>query len=397
MERESISLNEIDEMMNDYDAYSKYNYIPTKSDDFSNKNDRLSRSLYSKHSRDEGEIENDNVIDDNSFSRNKRKKVSEEKYSQIISKNESEESQVIDSKEENDSNMKNSSTNCGANEIEKKKISERGKGKDNFSIKLFKALNDLVCQKIKNSGIKIHKPDYKIFTHNTNLVDIYILLDIRYKNILIMNAKDKIAFNKFKELKLKISYKKKSCPLTEQSKEYKDAIRLLFNYRKIKKGQIINALKIKHLIIQFLKEKGHKNINEDDLYKRDKDNISLILKEEGNKKSREFQTKNKIILKDKDNKECNKILRELILEFFNSPKEFGIFSQKVKEINDNFKKEKKNRYSLLDNCEYNGFIKMVEEDCNLDIEQKKEIEKFTNHFLDRPLNEEEINKYIKNG
>lgn len=256
----------------------------------------------------------------------------------------------------------------------------------------------MVCQKIKNSGIEIHKPDYKIFTHNTNLVDIYILLDIRYKNILIMNAKDKIAFNKFKELKLKICYKKKSCPLTEHSKEYKDAIRLLLKYRKIKKDQIINnALKIKHLIIQFLKEKGHKNLNEDDLYKRDKDNISLILKEEGNKKSREFQTKNKIILKDKENKECNKILRELILEFFNSPKEFGIFSRKVKEINDNFKKEKKNRYSLLDNYEYNGFIKMVEEDCNLDIEQKKEIEKFTKHFLDRPLNEEEINKYIKNG
>lgn len=105
MERKSISLNEIDEMMNDYDSYSKYNYIPTKSDDFSNKNDRLSRSLYSKHSRDDREIENDNVIGDNSSSKNKRKKVSEEKYSQSISKNESEESQVIDSKEENDSNM----------------------------------------------------------------------------------------------------------------------------------------------------------------------------------------------------------------------------------------------------------------------------------------------------
>ena len=132
MESEFISLNKIDEMMNNYDAYSKYNFTPTKSDDFSNKNDRLCRSLYSKHSRDEGEVENDNVINDNSYTKNKRKKVSEEKYSQSISKNESEESQVIDSKEENDSNRKNSSTKCGANEIEKKKPVKEEKVKTIF-------------------------------------------------------------------------------------------------------------------------------------------------------------------------------------------------------------------------------------------------------------------------
>lgn len=69
----------------------------------------------------------------------------------------------------------------------------------------------------------------------------------------------------------------------------------------------------------------------------------------------------------------------------------------MREINDVFKLAKNNRYSLLDKEEENnGFIKMVEEDCNLEQPKKRIIKAFTTYFLDKPLNEEEIQKYIEN-
>lgn len=49
-----------------------------------------------------------------------------------------------------------------------------------------------------------------------------------------------------------------------------------------------------------------------------------------------------------------------------------------------------------DNDKYNGFIRMIEEDCNLTEKQKKIIEDFTNYFENKDLIEEELNKYIEN-
>ena len=68
-------------------------------------------------------------------------------------------------------------------------IYERGSQKDNFSLKLLKYTCDwilkIINEKIpKSFDIKIYRPKYNIFTHNTNLVDLYIFLDISYKNIL---------------------------------------------------------------------------------------------------------------------------------------------------------------------------------------------------------------------
>ena len=69
---------------------------------------------------------------------------------------------------------------------------------DNYSIKLFKAINDWVIFKIQNQiheslsqKKKINPPDYDVFTHNTNLFDIRFFLDIQYKNILQMTKQDK--------------------------------------------------------------------------------------------------------------------------------------------------------------------------------------------------------------
>ena len=209
-----------------------------------------------------------------------------------------------------------------------------------------------------------------------------------------MTSKDKKAFDKFKELKIKKNYKRKSCPLTENSKEYGEAIKLLLKCGKIKENEK-NVFEIESQLIKLLIEKKLKDPCEKDLFKNDKDNVSLLLKKEGIKKSRDYQKKNKNILKDIDNNECNKTLRQIIIEFYKSDKEFGVFSEKVREINDNFKLAKKNKYSLLD-IENNGFIKMVEEDCNLEQEQKRIIKAFTSYFLDKSLNEEEIKKYIEN-
>ena len=49
-----------------------------------------------------------------------------------------------------------------------------------------------------------------------------------------------------------------------------------------------------------------------------------------------------------------------------------------------------------DNDKDNGFIRMIEEDCNLNEDQKNIIEDFINYFENKDLNEEELKKYIEN-
>lgn len=271
---------------------------------------------------------------------------------------------------------------------------ERKKDKDNFSIKLFKDLNDwfLEYANLNNEKRKI-KPNYYIFTHNTNSVDIYVFLDISYENILYMTPKIKEALDQLLvDLKIKKIQKKKETPITEKSKEYKDVIKLLSINDYIKRDEKYSIEEINYFTIKYLKDNGYKNSNEDVLYKKDKDKIIQILIEQNLKKTRDNQQNNKNDLNNKNIEHINKTLRELIKQFYQS-QNFEKFKQKVKDIDENFKKKKKYKYSLLDKKEYVGFIKMVEEDCNLNNEQKKKIKDFTDYFRYNELNEEEIQKY----
>ena len=349
--------------------------------------------LQSKRAREKEDEKDDIIINEDT----KRKFVP--KYDKIISKNNREEKENPLYNKENDLLKKNNSTKLGTNEIEKTNISDRKKQKDNFSIELFGELTDWIFKKIKKSGIEgIKKPNYNIFTHDTNLIDIYIFLGINFKNIICMTPKIKEKMNRFFiDLKAKKNYKKKAVFITEQSKEKKDALKLLKLFGYLKENENPDINKLNELIIKLLKEEGYKDPYEDILYKKDKDNISEILIEKGEKKFRGYQIKNYNILKNKDIYEFNKNLKKIIKEFYKSP-EFQSFSKKISicKINENFKKQKKNAYSLLDNDNDNGFIRMIEEDCNLTENQKNIIEDFTNYFENKDLIEKELNKYIEN-
>ena len=58
----------------------------------------------------------------------------------------------------------------------------------------------------KKYNIKLYKPKYDIFTHNTNLVYIYFFLGIKYKILLSLNSEDIKALDK---LLYKLKLKKK--------------------------------------------------------------------------------------------------------------------------------------------------------------------------------------------
>ena len=275
------------------------------------------------------------------------------------------------SKKENEFQQEMDSNENGVNIIQtpKIKVSQRGIQKDNFSIKLFKDLNDWILKGINSNKAnpKIYTPNYDIFTHNSNLVDIFVFLSIKYKYLLCITPQDKEDLDQILiDLKIKKKNKKKKTLLIEKTNNYKDEKKV-----------------------------------DDCTYKKDKDNnypLFIIKKKE--KKTRGYQIKNRnnlidkeINLKDKDNEKLNMTLRELIFDFYKSPNEFNKFRPKVLEIDENFKKQKKNNtYSLLDK-EYAGFIRMIEEDCNLNVEQKKKVKDFTDYFSNKELSVEELQKY----
>jgi hypothetical protein len=345
--------------------------------------DKSSNSVYKLVLNDQGFVlrkkthrENDSInLQNDEFSLKKDNKIKD------VSKNEKEESkEIIKDNEKEIPQNKISTDDETLNKQKSEKISERQKQKDNFSIKLFKSLNDWILQTTSlNEEERKIKPNYNVFTHNTNLVDIYIFLDIKYKNLLCMTPEDKEALNELlNELKIKKQRKKKKIPINENSKE-KDDINQ-------------NIKEINSLAVKLLQDKGLNDPKEVDLYKKDIDDISKPLKQNNLKRSRHNQEKNKNILKDLEIKEVNMTLRELIIQFYKSS-EFAIFRKKVEYIDEAFKKQKKNKYSLLDKDEYNGFIRMIEEDCNLSKNQKDIIKDFTNYFSNEELNEEEIKKY----
>ena len=308
-------------------------------------------------------------------------------------------------------NVNNSSTNNETNKISKKNIIyKRAAQKDNFSLKLFKNINNWICKSInkkinntidnKTNNIKIYRPNYDIFTHNSNSIDIYIFLNIKFKYILCMSPKDKDAFNDLLiELGIKKPCKKKETTINKGTKEYRNALKLLLINEFIKENEKIDINQLNSLIIKLLIKEGLKDKNEKLLYKKDKDNIIQLLIKNGEKKSYNFQNKNKKIIeeieKNKDIKELNMTLKELIISFYNS-EEFKNFSKEVQQINNYVKNQKKNKYSLLDNEDNNkGFLKMIEDDCTLSEEKKKIVKQLTNYFSDKNINEEEINNYRK--
>ena len=311
----------------------------------------------------------------------------------------------------------------GPNDVKNSKNSgsERGQDKDNFSIKLFYHLNHWVLEKLNfNSNKKenkIHTPNHYIFTHDTNLVDIYVFLDIQYKNFLCMTPKDKEALDQLLfDLEIKKQNQKKETQLTKKSKDYKYVIKLLsMDKYIINEKELPNIGTINNLYIKLLKEYGLKDKNENVLYKEDNDKFSQLLIQKGIKGTLDLQKKNQKNLKDKDNIEINMTLRQLIQEYFKFHKKHENFKKNVEEIDkksekkysyENFKKdvekidkkfENQKKYSLLDMDEKGniGFIRMIEEDCGLNNEQKKKVKKLTDYFLNKELNVAELQEYRK--
>ena len=210
-----------------------------------------------------------------------------------------------------------------------------------------------------------------------------------------MTPEDKTALNQLLiEIGIKKRVKKKKVEINKNTKDYKYAKKLLLSYNYIDESNMEQNIDINNLIIQLLINEGLKNPNEEILYKNDKDNIIKLLIKKGEKKSFNLQIKNKNNIKEIEKSieidELNMKLKNIILLFYNSGNKFKAFSEKVDKINNYFKYFK--NYSLLDNAN-NGFIKMIEEDCHLTKEKKDKIKHLTNHFNNRDLNVEEIQKY----
>ena len=378
-------------------------FIFTKSED-----DPLLPNLNNINEKSSGMISKKRSIKNEDDNNNSNTEKFIEKDINKISNNEINAIQKNNSFSESDlENLSNFYYNLDLNEnkendkIQKENIIyERGSQKDNFSLKLLKYTCDWILKIInkkipKSSDIKIYKPKYTIFTHNTNLVDLYIFLDISYKNILCMTPEDKTALNQLLiEIGIKKRVKKKKVEINKNTKDYKYAKKLLLSYNYIDESNMEQNIDINNLIIQLLINEGLKNPNEEILYKNDKDNIIKLLIKKGEKKSFNLQVKNKNNIKEIEKliqiDEFNMKLKDIILSFYNSGNEFNVFSKKVEKINNYFKYFK--NYSLLDNAN-NGFIKMIEEDCHLTKEKKDKIKHLTNHFNNRDLNVEEIQKY----
>lgn len=304
-------------------------------------------------------------------------------------------------------NYKNENNDAGTQKDKtyKKETIEykRGEQKDNFSIKLLKEINNYIIEKINTKiksnsyNFKLFRPNYNIFTHNTNLIDLYIFLDLKFRNILTLTPQIKGALDKLLiKLKIKKQYKRKQVSLTKKNKKkYKDAIRFL-ELNDI--DEKMETSQNEYSLIELLKNKGIKGRNEEVLYKKDLDIVSDLLIKNNSKKSYLLQEKNKNNIKklEEINKldeinELNMTLKEIIIMFYKT-KQFEEFNKKVEKINKCFMSSKNYKYSLLNN---DGFIKMIEDDCGLTFDKKEKIKKLTEYFNDKDLNEKELENYEK--
>ena len=111
----------------------------------------------------------------------------------------------------------------------------------------------IINEKIpKSSDIKIYRPNYNIFTHNTNLVDLYIFLDISYKNILCMTPEDKTALNQLLiDIGIKKRVKKKKVEINKNTKDYKYAKKLLLSDNYIDESNMEQNIDINNLILNY--------------------------------------------------------------------------------------------------------------------------------------------------
>lgn len=108
----------------------------------------------------------------------KKRKKSKEDENRSLKANENNIINGIEKIKQKDSISTNSQT---GKQIQKpKNFNNRRAQKDNFSIKLFKKINDQINQSINSNSqikdLKLKKPNYNTFTHDTNLIDIYIFL-----------------------------------------------------------------------------------------------------------------------------------------------------------------------------------------------------------------------------
>ena len=360
------------------------------------------RSIQNEENKNDDNImdnNNNNSISSNNskinFNFEKEKdQWNENKNDNIINNNEKQ-IKIPSTKEDSKNKKKMSSAQI----IKIKKVdinNERSLQKDNFSIILFTKINSWIIEEIilKYPNLKIYKPNYDIFTHNTNMIDIYIFLDIQYKNILCMTPEIKEELDRLLiDLKIKNKYKKKESALTEKSKEYNDVLKLLHIYGYINEKDKLDIDKVNSKIIELLINEGYKEPDDKKFYKKDKDHICTLLIKNNLKKKYDYQNKNRNNIYGHEIYEISRTLRELIILFYKSGVEFDNFCSETEKINENVKIQKNNKYSLLDNSEYNGFIKMIEEDCGLDAEQKRAIMDFTNYFKNRELSIEELKNY----
>ena len=127
-------------------------------------------------------------------------------------------------------------------------------------------------------------------------------------------------------------------------------------------------------------------------------------------KSRHYQDKNKEIIKKLETKGI-KILdmtfKELILDLFDFSKkdqdqeclvDFKNFYKDIKEIDDNFYKEKK--YHLIPKVEgdngFIGFIYYVDNYCALPLNKREKLKSLMNYFKGKEINFDEMNNYMHN-
>jgi hypothetical protein len=257
--------------------------------------------------------------------------------------------------------------------------------KDNFSIKLFTFLNNYIFKKNKDliKKYKIHKPNYKAFTHNSNLVFIKFYLGLSYKNILQLTNETFMKLNELLiELGIKKKLKEKRSALNKD--EENNAKIILQNFNMIKINENLPSIEIKEKYIEFLKKKHYKKEDEDELYKKDKDKMKDILIELKEKKSYHLQ-------KSLDGiKRFDMTLEQIILEIYSNEEQFQELTEIVKEIDNNYKTY--HSFSLLDR-EENGFLKMINQDCGLSGEQRTKLDQLLYYFKEKDLNIEEINNY----
>lgn len=193
--------------------------------------------------------------------------------------------------------MSSSTKSQTNNKIENINISyERSGQKDNFSLKLFKRLNDWIVKainsQVKELKLKVHRPNYDVFTHNTNLIDICFYLNIKFKNLLALTQKDKEALDQLLvELEIKKPYKKKKSKLTQNSKDFKNAVQLLKICGYLQENKEINEKEINTQIIELLKKEGYKHSNDNSIYKKDKNYIKELLIKKVRKELMIFKTK----------------------------------------------------------------------------------------------------------